>query len=1163
MEAFKIVVLAIIGFLLLAGLAFAVSSILVSSEFTEAEDVEPWIKAEASPEIKMADSDFWDDDNDGIFDEDDEEAMPDKLSDIEENYIYGTNATNPDTDGDGMLDGWEAFYMVKNPVTGRYTIDPNVPDGGSNPDGDGLDLSRSGILNAHFSTAAAWDGGENFTNLEEYCGGKIENLIEDVDDLLGVQREQLLKDIASKGGFHLCVNEINPITKANFSYEEYNPWQQKHSKNPIFVTTNPSNKDSDHDGMGDYYELYHGGTERPDAIWGGASAWAGETMFKYNESRKSYDEFVFTYTLNPLDPTDADQDIDICLIHPYNHVPLGGGREVGGAFVGGKEFRPDGLTNYEEYDAGTDPLSWDTDGDTFERPDGSELAFDDGWEVTSDENTTPTNPDSDGDGMWDGWETYYGLDPLNASDRFLDLDGDGLPNYLEFAYPAPDQKWWDSTDPLNPDTDGDGIPDGWEAYNSILIRHKSQFEPTDFQYYETSLDPTIPDSDKDVDTEWVDYNSNGIIDPGEFEEDPDNVTNLIEFKGTKPYPFGTDPNDADTDDDGLTDGEELIEGFPGELIDGIYYTVQDFVGVYYTNASNPDTDMDYDTRDKSKKLDDWEEVNGQTHDGNVTFPATNASNPDTDLDGLNDVEEVFGLWMDDFGKVYPNPTNKDSDFDGLADAEEVYSTYGFITHPVLPDTDFDQLLDGQEVLTDFYPYRDDRNDDKIDASDPRNPDTDDDGLSDGWEALHGSTRRIEFIKFYTEFHGRNVWFDEQYASNHYERPFTGSWESFLDIDGDGLVDQELPPVFVINPLYPYDGQDDADNDGLTNRQEEDNTTDPLDPDTDRDGLPDGWEIKYRVWVYKPTTGKWGWHLDPTQKNSMGIEKDDVVELQVWDMESGNAINVEVSGKIQVRRWNEEKGEIEDVVEEMTDAYWSLDYQGQIWYPDGVYYYVVDKEEIDPETGDPPLKEYYHPLTTQAEYDFGEWDPINGIDTTLNPNNFDVDRDGMPDGVEVWYMDAPYNQSDRSPFEDNDTLGRGWEAIFNLSAELYDTDYKPVGHQLAPELYKGKFWSSRKDSDSNGILDGDEDYDGDGWNNSAEYRGRSDPTDAESVPNHDPYHVPSRRSGGGDDGEETEGAKAPKLEVPVDPVEESTMEAFQTEVKKADVLVLKKKETNTF
>lgn len=52
--------------------------------------------------------------------------------------------------------------------------------------------------------------------------------------------------------------------------------------------------------------------------------------------------------------------------------------------------------------------------------------------------------------MWDGWECYYGLDPLNASDKYPDLDGDGLAYVYEFNL---------GMDPLNLDTDYDGCCD--------------------------------------------------------------------------------------------------------------------------------------------------------------------------------------------------------------------------------------------------------------------------------------------------------------------------------------------------------------------------------------------------------------------------------------------------------------------------------------------------------------------------------------------------------------------------------------------------------------------------------------------------------------------------------------------------------------------------------
>jgi hypothetical protein len=69
--------------------------------------------------------------------------------------------------------------------------------------------------------------------------------------------------------------------------------------------------------------------------------------------------------------------------------------------------------------------------------------------------TDPFNPDSDGDGMPDGWELKWvpSLNPLSPTDANNDSDSDGLTALAEYQL---------GTNPRNDDTDGDGLDDDEE-----------------------------------------------------------------------------------------------------------------------------------------------------------------------------------------------------------------------------------------------------------------------------------------------------------------------------------------------------------------------------------------------------------------------------------------------------------------------------------------------------------------------------------------------------------------------------------------------------------------------------------------------------------------------------------------------------------------------------
>jgi hypothetical protein len=137
----------------------------------------------------------------------------------------------------------------------------------------------------------------------------------------------------------------------------------------------------------------------------------------------------------------------------------------------------------------------------------------------------PNNPDSDGDGAFDGWEVDNGFDPQDESDGELDGDFDGLNNTGEFDA---------GTDPGDSDTDMDGMPDGWEVSNG--------------------LDPLVDDSGLDLDI--------------------DGLSNLEEFQqGGVPEaddvpPVVTAPGDISADSTGLLTAVTIGSGTAFDFKDG-------------------------------------------------------------------------------------------------------------------------------------------------------------------------------------------------------------------------------------------------------------------------------------------------------------------------------------------------------------------------------------------------------------------------------------------------------------------------------------------------------------------------------------------------------------------------------------------------------------------
>ena len=311
----------------------------------------------------------------------------------------------------------------------------------------------------------------------------------------------------------------------------------------------------------------------------------------------------YSLALNPFDSSDANADMD-----------------------------GDGLTNVEEFSAGTDP----------------------------------NNADSDSDGLPDGWEVEHEMDPADPSDAQMDFDyfgGEEFASYTEVPYPytnyaefyrvvGQDEEGNDiiqHTDPTNPDSDGDGILDPDDPW------------PLNYKNDGTGSGgsgggdtggggdgPAQGGGDGDGDGN-SDDDGDGLSDTTEMgmgtdHENPDTDGDGL-IDSLEPE-LGYDPNDWDTDNDGLMDGNEL--GVDGGSTSGLLVD-SDFDGLPDYWEDNDEDGM----------------LNGEEQDGGVAF--------------IN----AFFFFFFQYGGFFPqeaytyafafgtNPNTNDTDRDEIADQDEL------------------------------------------------------------------------------------------------------------------------------------------------------------------------------------------------------------------------------------------------------------------------------------------------------------------------------------------------------------------------------------------------------------------------------------------------------------------------------------------------------------
>lgn len=146
----------------------------------------------------------------------------------------------------------------------------------------------------------------------------------------------------------------------------------------------------------------------------------------------------------------------------------------------------------------------------------------------------PDNPkwnlDSDNDGISDAEEELFGTDPFKA-----DTDGDGLNDKFELEA---------GLDPLKKDSNDDGILDGDDDIDEDKLSNLEE------QKYGTN--PIFEDSDGDG---LLDYDEIELYNTNANDEDTDK-DGLLDYDEIK---LGTDPNNADSNGNGIKDGDESFD----------------------------------------------------------------------------------------------------------------------------------------------------------------------------------------------------------------------------------------------------------------------------------------------------------------------------------------------------------------------------------------------------------------------------------------------------------------------------------------------------------------------------------------------------------------------------------------------------------------------------
>ena len=720
--------------------------------------------------------------------------------------------------------------------------------------------------------------------------------------------------------------------------------------------------------------------------------------------------------------------------------------------------------------------------------------------------------------------TVYALDG--------DEDGDGLTNEEELTITG--------TDPFDANSDNPNTPSVDESLNSLLDSEEDYDQDGVKTIDEIDIlqtNPNIANSDSDF-TPNIDESVNPASD-GEEDLDGDGLTNFTEL-----YITNTDPLNADSDGNGVSDGEEDSDG------DGLTNAQEQAQG---TNPYVADTDND--------GLSDGEEVN---------IVGTLPTKADSDGDGILDGDEDNdgdGLTNKQELVAGTNPNASDTDGDGLPDKYELDTTQ---TSPTNPDTDndgtsdFDEDADGDGISN---------GDEFAGGTNPLSTDTDGDGLSDSAEIDIVGTSPIQADSDNDGTPDGQEDSDED-GLNNLQEIVAGTDPNKADTDGDGLSDKVEMTRTNTDPLVAdtdgngvSDGDEDFDNDGVTNRDEITAGTNPYAADSDNDGLSDGAEIN--LTATDP--------LDPDSDSTRteADEADNDISDAEEDLDGDGYSNEEEvdygsdpvdSNSIPAAELQDE--DVPGLLLSCASTVAGTDTTCQFNLPvatvlpaSGLTLKVGQPESLSPTActvGSKRLVTCTNVATDQTAGVYPIFVALTSTDTQTETQEIsvfeqsgefvdsgetasvfddttDTDEDGLLDEWEDRYgLDKEDGTGDNGPDgdPDGDGLTNRDEQRYGTDPTKSDTDADGLSDEA--EIFKTRTDPNDPDSDSsatvadeanNSVLDADEDLDGDGFTNAQEITDGTDPLDATDnrdtrSANQNPSTQAPTNNSGGDTGNQT-------------------------------------------